>query len=55
MLTNTSTIQFVATTLFAVAVLHTFLAFYFEKLAHKSPNHSGLFHLLGEVEVVFGQ
>lgn len=46
--------QFVATTLFAVAVLHTFLAFYFEKLAHKSPNHSGLFHLLGEVEVVFG-
>ncbi len=54
MLTNTSTIQFVATTLFAVAVLHTFLAFYFEKLAHKSPNHSGLFHLLGEVEVVFG-
>ncbi len=54
MLTNTSTIQFVATTLFAIAVLHTFLAFYFEKLAHKSPNHSGLFHLLGEVEVVFG-
>ncbi len=54
MLANTSTIQFVATTLFAVAVLHTFLAFYFEKLAHKSPNHSGLFHLLGEVEVVFG-
>jgi hypothetical protein len=54
MITNNSTIQLIATTLFAVAVLHTFLAFYFEKLAHQSPNHSGLFHLLGEVEVVFG-
>lgn len=51
---SNTTLQYVATILFAVAVLHTFLAFYFEKLAHHSPNHSGLFHLLGEVEVVFG-
>ena len=47
-------IQIVATSLFAIAVLHTFCAFYFEKLAHHSKHHSGLFHLLGEVEAVFG-
>jgi hypothetical protein len=52
-MTNT-TIQYIATALFGIAVLHTFCAFYFERLAHKSANHSGLFHLLGEVEVVFG-
>ena len=43
-----------ASVLFAIAVLHTFSASYFEKLAKKSRNHSGLLHLLGEVEIVFG-
>jgi hypothetical protein len=50
-MTNT-TIQYIATALFGIAVLHTFCAFYFERLAHKSANHSGLFHLLGEVEAL---
>lgn len=40
--------------IFGIALLHTFGAKYFETLAHRSPRHAGLFHLLGEVEVVFG-
>lgn len=46
--------ELVATTLFAAAVLHTFSTKYFARLAHFQPKHAGLFHLLGEVEVVFG-
>ncbi|WP_370263016.1 putative Na+/H+ antiporter [Limnobacter sp.] len=49
-----STIQWIAAFLFAGALIHTFSASYFEKLAHHSKHHSGLFHLLGEVEAVFG-
>lgn len=40
--------------LFAIALLHTFCAKFFEVLAHRNPKHAGLLHLLGEVEVVFG-
>jgi len=40
--------------LFAVAILHTFSTKYFEHLAHTHPAHAGVWHLLGEVEVVFG-
>ena len=49
-----TTLQLLATGLFAVALLHTFAAKRFEHLAHTHPRHAGLFHLLGEVEVVFG-
>jgi hypothetical protein len=49
-----SSVDFIAALLFGVAVLHTFSAKQFERLAHRFPKHSGLFHLLGEVEVVFG-
>jgi hypothetical protein len=48
------TLQKIAAGLFAVALLHTFSAKQFERLAARSPRHAGLFHLLGEVEVVFG-
>ncbi|ANQ83965.1 hypothetical protein dqs_0897 [Azoarcus olearius] len=51
---NPSTFQLLGTALFAVAVAHTFLTKYFEHLAHLQPNHAGFWHLLGEVEVVFG-
>jgi Na+/H+ antiporter NhaD/arsenite permease-like protein len=51
---NPSTLQIIATTLFGIAVIHTFSSVFFERLAHKQPNHSGLWHLLGEVEAVFG-
>ena len=49
-----SLIQTVAAALFALALLHTFAAKWFEGLAHRHPRHAGLFHILGEVEVVFG-
>lgn len=49
-----STVQLVATVLFACAIAHTFLTSYFQHLAHLQPNHAGLWHLLGEVETVFG-
>ncbi len=44
----------IAAVIFALAIIHIFSTKFFEKLAHKSPNHSGLYHLLGEIEVVFG-
>ncbi len=51
---NTPAIQVTAAAIFAVALLHTFAAKQFERLSHRFPRHAGLFHLLGEVEVVFG-
>jgi hypothetical protein len=47
-------IEVVAAALFGLAVVHTFSTRYFEHLAHTHPSHSGLWHLLGEVEAVFG-
>ncbi len=40
--------------LFAVALVHTFSTKFFERMAHRRPQHAGIWHLLGEVEVVFG-
>jgi hypothetical protein len=50
----TTTMQTIGLVLFVVALLHTFSTHLFEVLAHRHPRHAGLFHLLGEVEVVFG-
>lgn len=47
-------IQLVAAVLFALALLHTFSTKYFEHLAHTRPAHAGVWHLLAEVEIVFG-
>ncbi|AXI82502.1 hypothetical protein FUT69_08365 [Xylella taiwanensis] len=47
-------IQLIGAFLFAVAILHTFATQYFDHLSHTHPAHAGLWHLLGEVEVVFG-
>ncbi|MFO1228410.1 putative Na+/H+ antiporter [Roseateles sp.] len=49
-----TTLQLLAAALFAVALVHTFATGFFERLAHRQPAHAGLWHLLGEVEVVFG-
>ena len=49
-----TTIQLIGAILFGLALLHTFAAKSFEVLSHRIPRHAGLFHLLGEVEVVFG-
>ncbi|KVL51544.1 hypothetical protein WS99_15555 [Burkholderia territorii] len=48
------TVEIAGAIIFAFALLHTFLAKRFEVLAHRHPRHAGLFHFLGEVEVVFG-
>lgn len=47
-------IEIAATALFALAIIHTFSTELFERLAHRQPAHAGLWHLFGEVEVVFG-
>jgi Putative Na+/H+ antiporter len=47
-------IEAVAAIIFAIALVHTFSTKFFEQLAKRHPHHAGLFHLLGEVEVVFG-
>ncbi len=47
-------IEWIAASIFALALAHTFAAKQFERLSHRFPRHAGLFHLLGEVEVVFG-
>lgn len=54
---NATPVELLATVLFGLAVIHTFLVKKFEQLAHKYPEGSmqeNLFHFLGEVEVVFG-
>ena len=47
-------IELVAAGLFCAAVLHTFIAKPVAALADRFPRHAGVFHLLGEVEIVFG-
>ena len=47
-------IEIASAAIFGIAVLHTFATKYFERLSHAQPRHAGLWHLLAEVEVVFG-
>ena len=47
-------VELVALGIFTLALVHTFAAKQLERLAHRFPRHAGIFHLLGEVEVVFG-
>jgi hypothetical protein len=49
-----TTVQIVAAVLFALALIHTFSTKFFERLAHTRPAHAGVWHLLAEVEIVFG-
>jgi hypothetical protein len=49
-----TTLQLVGAVLFGIALVHTFSTKFFEWMAHHRPDHAGLWHLLGEVEVVFG-
>lgn len=51
---NPTTIQLIAAVLFGVALVHTFSTKLFERLAHAQPKHARLWHLVGEVEIVFG-
>ena len=50
-------VQYAATVLFVVAILHTFLVKKFAEISHRYPEGSmgeNFFHLLAEIEVVFG-
>jgi hypothetical protein len=47
-------LNLIAAIIFGLALVHTFAAKSFERIADKSARHAGLFHLLGEIEVVFG-
>ncbi|MFL6662764.1 MAG: putative Na+/H+ antiporter [Rhizobacter sp.] len=47
-------VQWVAAALFVAALVHTFATKAIERFGHRHPRHAGTFHLLGEVEVVFG-
>jgi len=49
-----TTLQIIALIIFILAIIHIFSVKYFEHLSYTSQKHSGLFHLLGEIEVVFG-
>jgi len=49
-----TTLQMIGAGLFAMALVHTFSTKAFERMAHLRPDHAGVWHLLGEVEVVFG-
>ncbi len=49
-----ATKELVATIIFAIAILHTFSVPVFARLANKGGRHAGLWHLLSEVEAVFG-
>jgi hypothetical protein len=50
----TETLAWISAAIFAIALVYTFSTSIFEKLAHRQPNHAGVWHLLGEVEIVFG-
>src|SRR5690625_649861 len=49
-----TTMELVATLLFAIAIIHTFSVPVFARLANRGGPHSGLWHMLSEVEAVFG-
>lgn len=51
---NPTSIELIGAVLFAIALIHTFSTKFFEHLAHTRPTHAGIWHFLGEVEVVFG-
>jgi len=51
---DASLINIIGAILFLVAIVHTFSTKRFEHLARIKPKYSGILHLLGEVEIVFG-
>lgn len=53
-MTSPGLLEVIASALFALALIHTFSTRIFERLARKQPRHAGLWHLLAEVEIVFG-
>jgi len=54
MIATPTLIKSIGAALFVIALVHTFSTKFFERLAHRTPDHAGVWHLLGEVEIVFG-
>jgi hypothetical protein len=54
LIADATLMELIGVALFSLAVLHTFSTKHFEHLAHTNQAHAGLWHLLGEVEAVFG-
>lgn len=53
-MTQLPLLDWLAAALFGLALLHCFSTTFFQRLAARSSHHGGLWHLLGEVEIVFG-
>jgi hypothetical protein len=53
-MSSPTVVELLGAALFVLAILHTFSTSQFERLAHSRPEHAGVWHLLAEVEVVFG-
>lgn len=53
-MTAPTTMQIAAAAIFAAALIHTLSAQAFHRLAERNGPHAGLWHLFGEIEVVFG-
>ena len=51
---NPDTVQIVGAIIFAIAILHTFSASFLARFAASYPRHARFWHLLSEVEAVFG-
>jgi hypothetical protein len=49
-----SFLEYLATALFFIAIVHTFSVPVFARLANRGGPHAGMWHLLSEVEAVFG-
>jgi hypothetical protein len=49
-----TSVQWAGAILFAVAIAHTFSTKFFERRAHQDTRHAGAWHMLAEVEIVFG-
>lgn len=49
-----SYLEYLATVLFVIAIIHTFSVPVFARLANRGGAHAGLWHMLSEVEAVFG-
>ena len=49
-----TSVQWAGAILFAIAIAHTFSTKFFERRAHRDTRHAGAWHMLAEVEIVFG-
>ncbi|HSD36505.1 MAG TPA: putative Na+/H+ antiporter [Rhodocyclaceae bacterium] len=51
---NPTHIEIIGAVIFGIALIHTFSTKIIERIADRQPTHAGIWHLLAEVEAVFG-